>query len=348
MKPHVLLQIPRTRYEQIFDAQTRDRLSDMAEVSGPFAEVDARTLSPRLSEADAVFMPSGTRLSAQTLDAAPRLRWISTTSGGPPNIDYGVALRRGIMVSDCRRAFGRAVAEMALGLYLATMRDIVAHDRALHTPDGWEAVAKDRNREASHRTLGFVGFGSIARTLAPFLAPFEPEMLVYDPFVPEEVLASFGARPASLAEVFARSDAVFLLATPNPDNRALVGAAELDLLSPDALLLVISRASLVDETALIERLSAGRFRAAMDVYEQEPLPAEHPYRSLPNVVLTPHRAGGTQESYRRIGQALVDDMELLLAGETLRHTALVDEATARRQGLLAESAFPDKGIAGGR
>ena len=340
MKPHVLLQIPRIRYEQIFDAQTRVRLSDLAEVFGPFDEVGTRTLSPRLSEADAVFMPSGTRLSAETLDSAPRLQWISTTSGGPPNIYYGVAFRRGIVVSDCRRAFGRAVAEMALGLYLATARDIVAHDRALHTADGWEAAPKDRNREASHRTLGFVGFGSNARTLAPFLAPFEPEMLVYDPFIPEEVLTSFGAHPASLSAVFARSDAVFLLATPNPDNLALVGAAELDLLRPDAILLVISRASLVDETALIERLSARRFRAAMDVYEHEPLPAGHPYRSLPNVVLAPHRAGGTQESYWRIGRALVDDLELLLAGQPLRHTALVDEATARRQGLLAERAFP--------
>jgi phosphoglycerate dehydrogenase-like enzyme len=348
MKPRVLLQIPRSRYEQIFDAEARGRLSDLAELFGPFDEAGARTLSPRLSEADAVFMPSGTRLSAEALDAAPRLRWISTTSGGPPSVDYRVAFRRRIVVSDCRRAFGRAVAEMALGLYLAAMRDIVAHDRALHTPDGWEAVPKERNREASHRTLGFVGFGSNARTLVPFLAPFEPRMLAYDPFVPEEVLTRFGARPASLTEVFASSDAVFLLATPNPGNRALIGAAELDRLRPEAVLLVVSRSSLVDEAALIDRLKAGKFRAAMDVYDQEPLPAGHPYRSLPNVVLTPHRAGGTQESYWRIGRALIDDLELLLAGEPLRHTTLVDEATARRLGLLAESAEPDREAARGR
>jgi phosphoglycerate dehydrogenase-like enzyme len=335
MKARVLLQIPRSRYEQIFDDEARGRLSDLAEPIGPFDEREARTLSPRLIESTAVFMPSGTRLSAELLEAAPRLRWISTTSGGPPTVDYGVAFRRGIVVSDCRRAFGPSVAEMALGLYLATVRDIVAHDRAMHTADGWEAVPKEQNRGASHRTLGFVGFGSNARTLVPFLTPFEPTLLAYDPFVPDDVLARFGVQPASLPELLGASDAVFLLATPNPDNAAMIGPAELDLLRPDAILLVISRSALVDEPALIARLRAGRFRAAMDVYDQEPLPAGHPFRSLPNVVLTPHRAGGTQESYWRIGRALVDDLELLLAGQPLRHTALVDEATARRQGLLA-------------
>ena len=242
------------------------------------------------------------------------------------------------MVSDCRRAFGPSVAEMALGLYLATVRDIVAHDRAMHTADGWEAVPKEQNRGASHRALGFVGFGSNARTLLPFLAPFEPTMMAYDPFVADDVLARFGVRPTSLPELLGASDAVFLLATPNPDNTAMIGPAELDLLRPDAILLVISRSALVDEAALIERLRAGKFRAAMDVYDQEPLPAGHPFRSLPNVVLTPHRAGGTLESYRRIGRALVDDLELLLAGQPLRHTAPVDEATAQRQGLLAPRA----------
>ncbi len=105
------------------------------------------------------------------------------------------------------------------------------------------------------------------------------------------------------------------MAVPTSENRALLGPAELDLLRPDNVLLVISRASLVDESALIERLRAGKFRAAMDVFEIEPPPANHPYRSLANVVLTSHRAGGTLESYRGIGHALVNDLERLARGE---------------------------------
>jgi phosphoglycerate dehydrogenase-like enzyme len=129
---------------------------------------------------------------------------------------------------------------------------------------------------------------------------------------------------------------VFLVAMPTPQNRRLVGPTQLDLLRPDGILLVISRAWLVDEAALIERLEAGRFRAAMDVFDAEPLAPGHPYRSLPNVVMTPHRAGGTRESYWRIGQALVDDLQNFVAGQPPADTVLVDAPTVRRLGRLSD------------
>ena len=331
----VVAQLTRERYEQIFHPRARERLQALAAVIGPFESPDeARSLTPRLAEADVLFVPSSVRVDRAALEAAPRLRWIAETSGGPPRIDYEVAFQRGITVTDCRRAFSRSVAEMALALYLAAVRDVVAHDRALHTYDGIEGVPKSQNREASFRTLGFVGFGGIAQTLVRFLAPFEPRLLAYDPYLPLEAIAGAGAAPATLEEIFRTADAVFLLAMPNPANRALIGGALLDLLRPDSILLVISRSWLVDEAALVERLRQGRFRAAMDVFDHEPLPAGHPYRSLPNVILTPHRAGGTREAYWRIGQALVDDLERFIAGQPPIHNAIVDAATARRQGLF--------------
>ena len=99
---------------------------------------------------------------------------------------------------------------------------------------------------------------------------------------------------------------------------------------------MVSRAALVDEGALIERLRAGRFRAAMDVFDKEPLPAGHPYRTLPNVVMTPHRAGGTQDAYRRIGEALVDDLDRFARGLPPAWNALVTAEAARLQGRLAD------------
>ncbi|MBI3973448.1 MAG: hydroxyacid dehydrogenase [Chloroflexi bacterium] len=335
-KPRVVLQIGHGKYEQIFAPQARRRLAELADVTGPMAAGgDSARLAALLREADALFVGGSVRVDRDLLEAAPRLRWIAATWGAPAQlIDYSEVFRRGITVTDGRRAFNRAVAELALGLYLAVARDIVMHDRALHTPDGAEGMPKEANREASGRTIGIVGFGGISQTLARFLAPLEPRLLTYDPFVPESVLAAHGAQPASLEDLLRRSDAVFLLARPNAQNKALLGGAELDLLKPDSILLVISRSWLVDEAALIERLQAGRFRAAMDVFDTEPLPAGHPYRALPNVVLTPHRAGGTQESYWRIGQALVDDVARLAHGQQPIHNAVIDTASARRQGLL--------------
>src|SRR5207237_10088789 len=107
-----------------------------------------------LAEADALWLPGGTHVPRAVLEGAPRLCWIADTSGGPPLLDYSYVLGRGIAVTDCRRAFGPAVGELALAPYLAMTRDVGVHDRALHTPDGTEGKAKAENHEASHRTIG--------------------------------------------------------------------------------------------------------------------------------------------------------------------------------------------------
>jgi phosphoglycerate dehydrogenase-like enzyme len=336
-RPRVVVQVVRDRYAQLFSAEDGARLRSLAEVTGPFDGDAARTLSPAVAQADALWLPGGTHIPRTVLQEAPRLRWIGDTSGGPPMLDYHLAAERGIAVTDCRRAFGPAVGEMALALYLAAMRDVVVHDRALHTPDAPEGMDKAFNREASGRTVGIVGFGGIARSLLHFLAPFRPHLLIHDPFVPAGAIREAGGEPVELHDLLRRADAVFVMAVPTSENRGLLGPAELDLIRPDAVLLVISRAWLVDEAALIERLQAGKFRAAMDVFEIEPLPANHPYRSLPNVILTPHRAGGTAESYRRIGHALVNDLERVARGEAPSENAAVTVGGARLQGRLAES-----------
>ncbi|HEU5314949.1 MAG TPA: NAD(P)-dependent oxidoreductase [Chloroflexota bacterium] len=330
----MVVQLGRERYEQLFDADTDARLRALADVTGPFAAGGAAGLAPEVTRADVLFLPGGTHVPRSLLAEAPRLRWIGDTSGGPPRLDYAYAAERGIVVTDCRRAFSPAVGEMALALYLAVLRDVVVHDRALHTPDLPEGVDKERNQEAFGRTIGFVGFGGIARSLQRFLAPFDPRLLVHDPFVPDAAIRAAGAEPAALDDLLRRADAIFLLAVPTSENKTLLGPAELDLLRRDSVLLVISRSWLVDEAALIERLRAGRFRAAMDVFDVEPLPPGHAYRSLPNVVLTPHRAGGTLGSYRRIGRGLVDDLERFLRSEPPTDNAVVTLEAARLQGRL--------------
>jgi phosphoglycerate dehydrogenase-like enzyme len=329
-RPHVLLQLARGRYEQLFSAAAIERLHAVADLrgpTGPEAPADA------LAAAEVLCLPTTAVVDGRVLAAAARLRWIASTNAAPPALDYDAIAARGITVTDSRRGFHRPVAEMALALYLALLRDVVLHDRALHTPDGVEGAAKEANREASSRRLGMVGFGGIGQMLARLLAPLEPEVLVYDPYLPPGVAAAAGARSVPLDVLFAQSDAVFVLARPNPHNRRLIGGALLDTMAPGAALIVVSRSWLVDETALVERLRTGRIRAGLDVFDEEPLPAGHPFRTLPNVILTPHRAGGTRESYRRIGQHFVDDVVRFAAGLPPQHMAVVDAETMRRQGL---------------
>jgi phosphoglycerate dehydrogenase-like enzyme len=197
-------------------------------VIGPFdAPAAAVAAMTRLTAADVPVMgarPQGAGLDRDALARAGRLRWIADTSGGPRPLDYPTAFARGILLTDRRRAFSRSVAEMALALYLAVMRDVAVHDRALHTAAATQGVEKSRNRDASFRTLGF---GGIAQMLDRFLAPFEPRLPAYDPFLPADQLAAFRATPVVLPEFFRSSDAVFVMAMPGPDNANLVGAAEL-------------------------------------------------------------------------------------------------------------------------
>ncbi|HUX22855.1 MAG TPA: NAD(P)-dependent oxidoreductase, partial [Spirochaetia bacterium] len=137
---------------------------------------------------------------------------------------------------------------------------------------------------------------------------------VYDPWLPENLLREQGLIPASLKEVLSDSRVIFVLAGATSENRAMLGRSELNLISKGAAFVLASRASLVDFDALTEHLKSGRFSAAIDVFPEEPFAAHHPIRSLPNVLLSAHRAGGIAESYLMMGEMVVDDLSLILQG----------------------------------
>ena len=187
--------------------------------TGPAAPADA------LAGAEVLFLSVAGAVDRATLAAAPRLRWIASANAGPPRLDWDAVAARGITVTDSRRGFHRPVAELALALYLALLRDVALHDRALHTPDGTEGADKARNREASRRRLGLVGFGGIGQTLARFLAPLEPELLAYDPYLPPAAVSggrgaaggAGGAVPALRGRLRAGAAQP---AQPAPDRRA--------------------------------------------------------------------------------------------------------------------------------
>lgn len=329
-RPRVVVQLSPGRFQQLVTPATRDKLHSLADVTGPTGP----TAPPdALAAAEILFMSTSGTVDHAALDAAPKLQWIASTNSAPPRVDWGAVAERGIVVTDSRRGFHLPVAEMALTHYLALMRDLMLHDRALHSREGIEGVPRAHNREASFRRLGLVGFGGIGQTLARLLAPLEPELLVHDPYLQPGAIEAAGARSVGLEQLFEESDAVFVLAGPNPLNRRLVGRELLERLKPGAALIVVSRFWLVDEAAFLDRLRQGDVRAGLDVFDEEPLAPDHPFRSLSNVTLTPHRAGGTLESFWRIGRHFVDDVERFAAGLPPEHMVVVDPEIMRRQGL---------------
>jgi phosphoglycerate dehydrogenase-like enzyme len=318
--------------EDIFCAEDAKRLDELVEVVwGRDEPMPLKAFTTALPEAFAVV--SGGWRYGDVLDDAPGLRAIFAVSGGwPPELDYARCFERGIRVLSAAPAFADAVAEMALALAIASSRDIVAEDRLVRaTHERWLSSAGLLGTFLlTGKRVGFVGFGNIGRRLRALIEPFGCELRAYDPWLTDAYLRDEGVEPASLRDLVETSRIVFVLATPTTENRELLSRELLELVQPDAVLVLVSRAHVVDFDALTELVLEGRFRAAVDVFPEEPLDPAHPIRTAPGVVLSPHRAGLVQEALWDIGRRVVDDLEALVNGLPPRRMQVGEPELATR------------------
>ena len=263
-----------------------------------------------------------------------KLRAIIEVAGTPPSaevLDYDTCFRNGIRVLSCAPVFGPAVAEMALGLALASARGIIQADALMRS--GGEKYSRAGNPDAFSlygQKVGLIGFGGLARSLKPLLDPFHPHYLVHDPWLTASFLRRHNVESADLDTVLSECRLIFVMAQPTPENRGMISREKLGLIREDAVLLVMSRAHLVDFDALLEMVNAGRFRAAMDVYPEQPVPADHPVRRSKGTILTSHIAGHVPEIYGRLGTMIIDDLESMLAGLPPRELQVVEREIVTR------------------
>ncbi len=305
---------PRT-LEMICDAPTRARLEALGQLvvheDGPMPDALVDEWLP-----SAVAVLGQTALPAARLERARALRAIVNVEGNfLPNVDYGAALDRGIHVLNASPAFALPVAEMALGMALDLARGISGADRAMRA--GGERYGLESNADAfllAGSPVGIVGFGDLGRALHRLLAPFECPVRVYDPWLPELVVRRAGALAAPLEEVLSTSRVIFVFASVTTESEGFLDRAALERIQPGSVLLLMSRAAVVDFDALVELVAAGRLRAATDVFPQEPVAPDDPVRALDGMLLSPHRAGGMREAFLEIGRLAVTDLELILRG----------------------------------
>jgi phosphoglycerate dehydrogenase-like enzyme len=255
-------------------------------------------------------------MPAERLACAPLLRAVINVEGNfLPNVDHAECARRGVSVLSVAPCFSLPVAEMGVGLALDLARGITATDRAFR--HGSEEYGLAGNRSSFLLTgsdIGLVGFGNLGRALRPLLAPFGGTIRVHDPWLPPGYLREQRCVPATLAEVLARSRVVFLLAGVTDENTGLIGRREIALMEPGMVVVLLSRAALVDWEAFVEAARVGRIRAATDVFPQEPVLSGDPVREVQDLLLSAHRAGGLPEAFRTMGEMIVDDLELILNG----------------------------------
>ncbi|KQI68810.1 hypothetical protein AN189_08015 [Loktanella sp. 3ANDIMAR09] len=327
MKPKIILAPHWRGMTELFDADSLSRLQAYDVVWGKDGPIPPDMYDVALSDA-AVIITTDPRIDQATLDRAPHLRAVIEVSGEfPATIDYAACDAAGIPVLSCAPGFRQSVAEMGLAMALGSARGLVAeHERFRIGTENWLDDMNGRDRTLFGAHIGFVGFGQIARALCPLLAPFGVTIRAHDPWLPEAVAQDHGASLCDLDTVMGASDVVFVVAVPTSENHKLIGADQLALMSQGARLVLLSRAHLVDFDALMVALVAGRIQAAIDVFPTEPLAVDHPIRSLPGVILSPHRAAAVPGGRQLIGRLILDDLDLLCAGKAPCHLARADAA----------------------
>jgi phosphoglycerate dehydrogenase-like enzyme len=302
--------------DQVFTSRDRARLEVLGEVAwhdGP--PVPDAQIDERLGEVVAVI--GQTAMPKARLDRAPNLRAIVNIEGNfLPNIDYDECFRRGLHVLSIAPVFGPPVAEMALGLALAAARDIPRGDAEIRS--GTEVLyGTDVNHDTfllSGKPLGLVGCGNLGRALLPLLRPFGGEILVHDPWLQEAAIRELSARPVGLDELFELARVVFILSAVTTENQSLIGAAQFAAMSRGSVVVLVSRAAVVDWEALLDAAASGHIKAATDVFPEEPIPGDARVRRVSGTVLSAHRAGNVPEIWPLVGEMVVDDLEWALRG----------------------------------
>jgi phosphoglycerate dehydrogenase-like enzyme len=272
-------------------------------------------VSARLAPFEAVVaMRERTPFPASLLAHLPALKLLVTTGMRNASIDVKAAAERGIVVCGTG-GLPYPTAELAWGLVLALARRIPLEDRSVRE-GGWQRTV---GVGLNGKTLGVLGLGTLGSRVARFGQAFEMEVLAWSQNLTPERAAEVGARRVEKDELLARSDVVSVHLVLGDRTRGLIGARELGLMKRTAFLVNTSRGPIVDEAALVAALRTGALAGAgLDVFDQEPLPGDHPLRRLPSVVLTPHLGYVTEETYRIFyGQAL-EDVEAYLRGAPIR------------------------------
>jgi len=250
----------------------------------------------------------------QLILAAENLKVIGVLRGGTENIDMPLVTERGIAVLNTPGRNARAVAECTLGLILSEVRNI-ARSHAELKAGRWTRSFPNSQAipELCCKTVGLVGFGSVARLLAGYVQAMGARVIAHDPFVTD---AGPEVELVELDALMERSDVVSIHARLTDETHHLVGRRQIALMKPTAVLVNTARSGLVDEPALVEALVERRIMgAALDVFDTEPLPTDHPLLTLDNVTLAPHIAGSTIDAFRNSPRMMAGHLRRLLGGE---------------------------------
>jgi lactate dehydrogenase-like 2-hydroxyacid dehydrogenase len=298
-----------------FPAATNSELANRFAVTHHFHQPAPNALSAELRERIRAVATEANRGADRVLIAAlPRLEVISVFGVGTDTIDLAAARERGIPVSNTPDILTDEVADLAMGLMLASARQILFADRYVRDGSWGLKGPIPLGRSVGGKTLGVLGLGGIGRAIADRGAAFRMRVIYNGPRRKPDAPYEYISDPVELAR---QSDYLMVACKGGPDTRHLVSAAVIDALGPKGTLINVARGSVVDEPALIKALTEGRLgHAALDVFESEPVPSPEILK-LPNVIVQPHHGSATLETRTAIGQLMIDNLSAHFARRPL-------------------------------
>ncbi len=298
----------------------RSRGIDIAVERHAFADEDAVVRALADSEIVAA-MRERTPFPKRVVDRLPKLKLLITTGMRNASFDMSALKERGVTVCGTGGPIGGSgggnedTAELAWGLILGAARRI-AEDHQMMRQGGWQTRIGHR---VAGKTLGVVGLGRLGSAVARVGLAFKMNVIAWSQNLTAERAAAAGVERVDKDELFRRSDILSVHLVLSPRSRGLVGKREIGLMKPSAILVNTSRGPICDTEAIIEALRAGHLAyAGFDVYDQEPLPINHPLRQAPNVILTPHIGYVTDENYHSSYPQIVEDVLAFLDGKPVR------------------------------
>jgi D-3-phosphoglycerate dehydrogenase len=308
------------------------------EALGPDFEIrhcngaDRAELIPAIADVDAILVRSATKVDAEALAGAKRLKVVARAGVGLDNVDVKAATQNGVMVVNAPTSNIVSAAELAVGLMLAAARNIAPASAALKNGE-WKR-SRYSGIELYEKTVGIVGLGRIGVLVAQRLSAFGMKVIAYDPYVQAGRAAQMGVRLVTLDELLAESDFMSVHLPKTSETIGLIGEQELAKVKPHLVLVNAARGGIVDEHALYVALKEGRLAAAgLDVFASEPC-TDSPLFEFENVVATPHLGASTAEAQEKAGVAVARSVRLALSGE------LVPDAVNVQGGVIAEDVRP--------
>ncbi|MBS7624496.1 hydroxyacid dehydrogenase [Candidatus Bathyarchaeota archaeon] len=320
-KVKVLVTIPRRLYGQVSRPEDENKLREIAEIIfNPYdRNLSEDELADLIVDIDGCITSWGSpKFTEKVLNKANKLKIIGHAAGSVKPYVTEEVFKRGIVVVNAASAIAVGVAEFTLAMILNCLRAIPQYINAMRRKNWrYKEERTEKTYDLRNKTVGLIGFGAVARELVNLLRPFNVKILVFDPYVSLEELKDYKVEKTDLDYLLSNSDIVSLHAALTPETYHMIGEKELRRMRPTSFLINTARGALVDEKALYKALKekwiAG---AALDVFEEEPLPPENQLYELgENVFLTPHIAGLSDERRSMLFGVIVEDFRRFFSGE---------------------------------